>query len=72
MKLFVRFSSLVPEDCAELYEFGETASGIYTINPDDYGPGFKVFCDLETAGGGWTVIQKRLDGSVDFNRDWSE
>ena len=40
------------------------------IKPDDGVP-FDVYCDQKTNGGGWTVIQKRLDGSLDFNRGWA-
>ena len=57
--------------CAELYNAGKTSSGVYTISPDG-SEVFDVFCDQTTAGGGWTVFQKRLDGSVDFYRGWAD
>ena len=60
------------ENCAQLYKSGKTISGVYTINPDGAGPDFEVFCDQKTAGGGWIVVQKRLDGTVDFHRNWSD
>ncbi|CAH3164154.1 unnamed protein product [Porites lobata] len=58
-------------NCAELYKAGKTISGVYTIDPDGEGA-FDVFCDQKTTGGGWTVFQKRLDGSVYFYRSWDD
>ncbi|XP_071806540.1 techylectin-5B-like [Asterias amurensis] len=58
--------------CLKLYQAGSCQSGIYTIYPAGLTDGVKVYCDMETDGGGWIVFQRRQDGSVDFYRNWTE
>lgn len=47
-------------------------NGVYKVTPDPRNGTFEVFCDMESNGGGWTVIQHRMNGSVSFNRTWAD
>ncbi|CAH1240673.1 ANGPT2 [Branchiostoma lanceolatum] len=62
-------------DCMSLYSRGYTTTHVYTVPAyqDTFIkiPPSQLYCDM-TEGGGWTVIQRRFDGSVLFNRTWED
>ncbi|XP_067847767.1 fibrinogen beta chain [Heptranchias perlo] len=58
------------KECNDIYEKGGATSQLYLIQPDSSKTPYKVYCDMTTAEGGWTLIQNRQDGSVDFGRSW--
>lgn len=60
----------LPVDCSELFNKGEANSGIYVIKPNQSEP-FNVYCEMGSDGGS-TVIQRRVDDSVDFDQTWDK
>uniref|UniRef100_A0AAR2L0P3 Fibrinogen C-terminal domain-containing protein n=1 Tax=Pygocentrus nattereri TaxID=42514 RepID=A0AAR2L0P3_PYGNA len=59
-------------DCAAVFKSGNKESGVYTLTIPDTKEQIKAYCDMEAEGGGWTIVQKRFNGLVDFHRTWKE
>ncbi|XP_061549960.1 tenascin-N isoform X1 [Phycodurus eques] len=62
-----------PMDCLQIMKNGIKKSGIYTIyiNNDNSKP-IEAYCDMDTDGGGWLVLQRRTTGKLDFMKRWRQ
>ncbi|XP_035788106.1 fibrinogen-like protein A [Anopheles albimanus] len=47
-------------------------SGKYNITGEDKLSSFEAYCELEKNEGGWMIIQYRFNGTLSFERNWTD
>jgi hypothetical protein len=62
------FSDIV--DCKAIYDTSAQTDGVYLISPRGATTPFDVYCNM--TAGGWTVVQRRFHGDVNFTRGYTD
>ena len=64
-----------PRDCYDLkcFRLSKAKDGPHTIYPAKSNlTSLQISCDQETDNGGWIMYQRRVDGTINFTRNWQD
>ncbi len=65
-------SSCLFADCSAALEANSRHRGVFLMRPDRSERSVRSFCERDATGMTWTVIQRRLDGTLSFARGWDD
>ncbi|CAL8331145.1 unnamed protein product [Lota lota] len=66
----VEIQPITGTDCQEIANKGASISGLYYVKPLKATEQFLVYCEIDSYGRGFTVLQRRKNGLLSFNQNW--
>ncbi|GFR96974.1 angiopoietin-related protein 1 [Elysia marginata] len=65
-------NALIPSSCTKGMRPSLSPNFLYPMTYSKHGLNVSFLCDTITDNGGWIIIQRRVTGTINFNRNWAD